>query len=94
MRYISAKKNARIRLAELKVGACALLLLLFAVDIFHGNVHIVEEVRVKLDCIAGAHEDHNLLLEIFTEEGEQKLELAGGVHNAVTLLEGSIRALC
>lgn len=39
---ISAEEDTCFGLAELKVGACPLLLLLLSVDVLHGDVHVVE----------------------------------------------------
>lgn len=59
---ISAKQDALLSLAELKVGRCALLLLLLPVDVLHRDVHVVQQIGVELDSIAAGHEDHDFLL--------------------------------
>jgi hypothetical protein len=58
-------------LAELKVGRGSLLLLLLSMNVLHWDVHIVEEIRVELHCIARGHEDHDLLLQVLLKEGEE-----------------------
>ena len=45
-RHISAQQDPLVRLAELKEGAGALLLLLLAVDVFHWDVNVVEQLTV------------------------------------------------
>lgn len=50
--HISAKQNASVSLAELKVGRRALLLFLFSVDILYRDVDIIEKIRVEFDSIA------------------------------------------
>ena len=68
---ICAEQDAFFGLAEFKVCRSALLLLLFAVNILDWDVYIVEQVGVKLDSIAARHEDHDLFLHIFAQEGEK-----------------------
>jgi len=65
LRHIRTQEDAVTCLTELEVGACALLLLLLTVDVFNGNINVVEQVRVKLHCITARHEDHNLLGHVF-----------------------------
>lgn len=52
LRDIGAKQDSSFGLAKLKVRACPLLLLLFPVDVFHWNINVVKEVRVKFDGVA------------------------------------------
>jgi len=49
---ISAQEDAIARLTEFKVGACALLLFLFSVNVLDWNVHIVQQVGVELHRVA------------------------------------------
>lgn len=51
-RHISAQQDALVCLAELKKGGGALGLLLFAVDVLHGDVDVVEQLaaRVRKDA--------------------------------------------
>ena len=86
LRNISAQKYAFLSLTELEIGGCALLLLLFAVNVLDRNIDIVEQIRVELDSVAARHEDHDLFLEVLAEERVEELELAGGVHQNVALL--------
>lgn len=67
---ICAKEDSFFSLAELKVCGCALLLFLFTVNVLHGDVNIVEQVRVKFDGVATRHEHHDLLLQILSQESE------------------------
>jgi len=50
--HICAEQNAFLSLAELKVSTGTLLLLLLSMDVLHWHVHIVEQVRIKLDGVA------------------------------------------
>jgi hypothetical protein len=84
---IRAEEDSCLSLAELEVGGCSFLLLLLAVDVLDWDVDVVEQVGVELDGVAAGHEDHNLLLEVLAEEGEEKLEFAGRVDRHVPLLQ-------
>lgn len=90
--HIRTQEDAIACLAELKVGARALLLLLLAMDIFNRNVNIVKQIWVEFYCITARHEDHDLLLHVFPKEGEQELEFASWVCNNVALLETGVGA--
>ena len=79
LRDIRAEQNALISLAKLKIGARSLLLLLLSMDVLNGYVHVVEQVRVELHCVAARHEHHDLLLEVLAQESEEELEFAAGV---------------
>ena len=39
--HVRANEDARLALIEVEVGRRTLLLLLLAMDVFHGNVHVV-----------------------------------------------------
>ena len=84
---IGAEKNAGLSLAKLEVCACSLLLLLLPVDVFDGHIDIVEQVRVKLDSVAGRHENHDFLLQILPQECEQELKLPSRVNHHITLFK-------
>ena len=90
--HISAQENARFCLTELKVRAGAFLLLLLAVNVFDGDVYVVEQIRVKLNSVALTHEHHHFLLQIFAQESKQELEFARGLAHHVSLLQRHIRA--
>ena len=49
---IGTDQSALLGVAEFEKGVCALLLLLLAVEIQHGQVNVVEEFGVVLDTIA------------------------------------------
>lgn len=51
--HISAKQDSGLSLTELKVSARSFLLFLLSVDVFDGDVDVVQQVGVKLDSIAG-----------------------------------------
>ena len=87
LRNISAQKNAFLSLTEFEIGRCTLLLFLFAVNVLHWNIDIIEQVRVELDRVAARHEDHDLFLEVLAEERVEELELAGGIHQNIPLLQ-------
>jgi hypothetical protein len=53
LRNICAEQYSFLRLAELEVSRCALLLLLLAVNVFDGYVYIIQEITVELDRVAG-----------------------------------------
>ena len=67
---ISAQENASFSLSKLKICGGSLLLLLFTVDVFDRNIYVIEQVTVELDCIATAHENHYLFLEVLFKEGK------------------------
>ena len=56
-------------------------------DVLNWDIYIVEQVRVELNCVAAGHEDHDLFLQILSQEGEEKLELACGVNKNVALFK-------
>jgi hypothetical protein len=90
--HIGAKQDSGLSLTELKVSARSFLLFLLSVDVFDGDVDVVQQVGVKLDSIAGRHKHHNFLLQVFAKESEQKLEFASWVDYNVALLETCICA--
>jgi len=79
---VGAEQDAFLGLGELKVSGGSLLLLLLSVDVFDGDVDVVEQVRVKLDGVAARHENHYLFVDVFLQEGKQELELLLGVFHA------------
>jgi len=84
---VGAKQNSFLCLTELKVGARSLLLLLFSVNVGHGNVYVIKEIGVELDSIARRHKDHNFFLQVLPEEGKEQAELLLRVSDDVALLE-------
>ena len=46
--HVRAEQDALVLLAELEEGRGSLLLLLFAVDVHHRNVNIIQQFRMKL----------------------------------------------
>ena len=44
-------------------------------DVLHWDINVVQKVTIKLDCVTAGHENHNLLLHVLFQEGEEKLEL-------------------
>ena len=59
-------------------------------NVLDGDVNIIEQVRIEFNGIAGRHEDHDLLLQVLSQEGEEQLELISGVNYNVALLEGIV----
>jgi hypothetical protein len=64
--HVCAQQDALVRLAELKEGAGALLLLLLAVDVLHRDVDVVEQLTGGDGCVcvwegAGDNRGHRLL---------------------------------
>jgi hypothetical protein len=49
---IGTDQSALLGVAEFEKGVCALLLLLLAVEVQHGQVDVVEEFGVVLDTVA------------------------------------------
>lgn len=62
---ICTKEDASLSLTEFKVGRGSLLLFLFPMDVLNWDVNVVKKIRVELDCITTAHENHHLLLKVF-----------------------------
>ena len=58
--HIGAQQDAGLCLAELEEGGGPLLLLLLAVDVLHGDVHVVEQLSVVFHTVAAAEEHHHL----------------------------------
>ena len=44
-------------------------------DVLDWDIDVVQKVTIKLDCVTARHENHNLLLHVLFQEGEEKLEL-------------------
>jgi len=83
---ICAEEGTSLSLAELVVSGGSLLLLLLAVDVLDRDVNVVEEVGVELDLITGAHENHNLLIHVLSEESEKESEFLSRVDQDVPLI--------
>lgn len=55
-------------------------------NVQHGNVNVVEQLRVVLDAVAAAEKHHDLLLQVLLEKGEEKEEAAVRGADDVSLL--------
>lgn len=86
---IRADQNAMFRVAELEKGVGPLLLLLLAVEIQHGAVNVVEELRVVLDRGTAAEENNDLLLLGLhaSQKGKEQDKSLVGVAENVALLQ-------
>ena len=71
---VRTQQDSLLGVDKLEKGRCPLLLLLLSVDVEHGNVDIVQELRVELDAVAAAEKHHHLFVEVFLEKGEQEQE--------------------
>ena len=84
---ICAQKDSCFSLTEFEVSGCSLLLLLLAMDVLDRDVDVVEQIRVELDRVAAGHENHDLLLHVLPQEGEEELELASWLNQHISLCE-------
>ena len=75
--------------AEFEKGIGALLLLLLSMEVQHGAVDVVEQLRIVLDGVATTeeHDDFLLLLLHSPEEGEEKDKPLIGVAKNVALFK-------
>lgn len=48
-------------------------------DIFDWNIYVVQQITIEFNSVAAGHENHDLLLQVLSQKGEQKLESLGGV---------------
>jgi hypothetical protein len=83
---ISAQQDSLLCLAELEISGSSLLLLLLSMDILDRHVHIVQKVGVELDSITRRHEDHDLLVQLLAQKGEEQLEFVSSIDTHVALL--------
>ena len=84
---VRADKGSLLGVAELEEGVCALLLLLFAVEIENLEIDVLQKLRVVLDTVAGREEDDDLLLLHLLQEREKQKESLVGLDDDVTLVE-------
>lgn len=97
-RHVGADEDAVLGVAELEKRVGPLLLLLLAVQVQHGAVDVVEQLRVVLDRVAAGEEDDDLLLLLLhpRQEGEEEDEALVGVAEHVALfqtLDGAVLLL-
>lgn len=86
---VSANQNAMLRVAKFEKCIGTLLLLLFAVEIQHGAVNVVEKLGIVLDRGTAAEEYNDLLLLGLhsSQEGEEQNESLVGVTENIALFQ-------
>ena len=90
---VGADERALGGVAELEEGVGALLLLLLAVQVEHGEVDVVEELGVIGDAVAATKEHDDLFIAVALEEGEQQQEALVGLAQHIPLLQALDRAV-
>ena len=84
---VRAQQGALWCVAELEKRVGPLGLLLFAVQIQHRNVDVVQQVGVVLYRLTGGEEDDDLLVHVLLEEGEEQQEARLARTHHVALLQ-------
>mmetsp|Transcript_2587 Transcript_2587/g.9978 ORF Transcript_2587/g.9978 Transcript_2587/m.9978 type:complete len:386 (-) Transcript_2587:812-1969(-) len=83
--HICAAKDALLGRAEIVVRGASGRLLLLTVNALDGHVDVIQQLVVKLDCVASREKYHDLLVFVPLQEGEEQQESAGRRTYDVTL---------
>ena len=90
---IRADENTLGGVAEFEERVGALLLFHLAVQGQHGQVNVVQQLRVIFDRVAAGKENDELLLEVLLQEGKQEQEALVRFAENVALLDAFHRAV-
>ena len=90
-RHVRAHHDAVLAVDKLEEGRGALVLLLLAVQLEHGNVDIVEQLRVELHGVARREEDNHLLLQVLLQKREEQQKALRRRAHDIALLEARAR---